>query len=71
MDKDKIIILVKILESNTKILNSYKKILNNTDNLEENITRKFKDKDDENKFIKELVDSSNDYYFQISKNFLN
>jgi hypothetical protein len=70
MDKDKIILLVKILESNTKTLNSYKKILINIDNLEENINRKFKDKDGENKFIKELVDSSNDYYFQISKNFL-
>ncbi len=70
MEKDKIILLVKILESNTKILNSYKKIINKVDILEENINRKFKDKDEENKFIKELVDSSNDYYFQISKNFL-
>ncbi len=70
MEKYKIILFVKILESNTKILNSYKKIINKVDILEENINRKFKDKDEENKFIKELVDSSNDYYFQISKNFL-
>ncbi len=70
MEKDKIILLVKILESNTKILNSYKKIINKVDILEENINRKFKDKDEENKFIKELVDSSNDFYYQISKNLL-
>jgi hypothetical protein len=70
MEKEKILLLVKILESNTKILNSYKKIINKVDILEENINRKFKDKDEENKFIKELVDSSNDFYYQISKNLL-
>ncbi len=70
MEKENIINLVKILESNSKLLNSYKKIIKKIEDLEENITRKFKDKDDENKFIQQIIESSNDNYYKISKNLL-
>lgn len=70
MDKDKIVLLVKILESNIKILNNYKKILNKIEKLEDNITRKFKDREEENLFLQEIIESSNDNYYKISKNCL-
>ncbi len=70
MDKDKIVLLVKILESNIKILNNYKKISNKIEKLEENITRKFKDREEENLFLQEIIESSNDNYYKISKNCL-
>jgi len=71
MDKDQILILVRILESNTKILNSYKNILNKVDKIEENISRKFNDKDEENKFMQQIIESSNNNYYIISQNCLN
>jgi hypothetical protein len=70
LEKDKIIALVKILETNSKLLNSYKKILLKIEKMEDNIIRKFKDKEEENKFLEKIVDTSNDYYFNISKNCL-
>ena len=70
MDKDQILILVQILESNTKILNSYKNILNKVDKIEENISRKFNDRDEENKFMQQIIESSNNSYYTISQNCL-
>ena len=70
MDKEKIVSLIKILESNIKILGTYKKILSKIDNLEEIITRKFKDREEENLFLQEIIESSNDNYYKISKNCL-
>jgi hypothetical protein len=70
MDKDQILILVRILESNTKILNSYKSILNKVEKIEENISRKFNDKDEENKFMQQIIESSNNSYYTISQNCL-
>jgi vacuolar-type H+-ATPase subunit E/Vma4 len=70
LEKDKIISLVKILESNSKLLDSYKKILKKIEKMEDEIIRKFKDKEEENKFLEKIVDTSNDYYFTISKNCL-
>jgi len=71
MENNKIKTLVKILESNSKLLLSYKNILKKIDVLEENISKKFKDKEEENNFIQQIIDSSNDNYFRISKNCLN
>ena len=68
MEKDKILSLVKILESNSKLLDSYKKILNKIEKIEDTMIKKFKDREDENKFLEKLIDSSNDYYYCISKN---
>ena len=68
LEKDKIISLVKILESNSKLLDSYKKIIKKLEKMEDEIIRKFKDKEEENKFLEKIVDTSNDYYFTISKN---
>jgi hypothetical protein len=70
MNKEKILTLVKILESNTKLLQSYKKINKKIEDLEENISKKFKDKEEENKFIQQIIDTSNDNYYRISKNCL-
>ena len=70
LEKDKIISLVKILESNSKLLDSYKKILKKIEKMEDEIIRKFKDKEEENKFLEKIIDTSNDYYFTISKNCL-
>ena len=70
LEKDKIISLVKILESNSKLLDSYKKIIKKIEKMEDEIIRKFKDKEEENKFLEKIVDTSNDYYFTISKNCL-
>ncbi len=71
LDREKIIDLVKILESNNKLLVSYKKIIKKIEVMEENISRKFINKDEENKFMEKIIESSNDYYFRISKNCLN
>ena len=70
MEKEKILTLVKILESNTKLLQSYKKINKKIEDLEENISKKYKDKEEENKFIQQIVETSNDNYYRISKNCL-
>lgn len=70
MDKEKILTLVKILESNTKLLQSYKRINKKIEDLEDNISRKFKDKEEENKFIQQIVETSNDNYYRIAKNCL-
>jgi hypothetical protein len=70
LEKEKIISLVKILESNSKLLNSYKKILLKIDKMEDDLIKKFKDKEEENNFIEKIIDTSNDYYFTISKNCL-
>lgn len=70
MEKEKILTLVKILESNTKLLQSYKKINKKIEDLEDNISKKFKDKEEENNFIQQIVETSNDNYFRISKNCL-
>ncbi len=71
LEKDKIILLVKILESNSKMLDSYKKIIRKIQKTEDEIIRKFKNKEEENKFLEKIVDTSNDYYYIISKNCLN
>ncbi len=71
LEKDKIILLVKILESNSKMLDSYKKIIRKIQKTEDEIVRKFKNKEEENKFLEKIVDTSNDYYYIISKNCLN
>lgn len=68
MEKDKIISLVNILESNSKLLDSYKKILYKIEKIEDTIIKKIKDREDENKFLEKLIDSSNNYYYSISKN---
>jgi vacuolar-type H+-ATPase subunit E/Vma4 len=68
LEKDKIISLVKILESNSKLLDSYKKIIKKIEKMEDEIIRKFKDKEEENKFLEKIIETSNDYYFTISKN---
>ena len=70
MNKEKILTLVKILESNTKLLQSYKKINKKIEDLEENISKKYKDKEEENKFIQQIIETSNDNYYRISKNCL-
>lgn len=71
LEKDKIILLVKILESNSKMLDSYKKIIRKIQKTEDEIIRKFKNKEEENKFLEKIVDTSNDYYYIISKNCIN
>jgi len=71
IDKDNMVLLVKIVESNINLLDTYKKLLSKIDTLEETILRKFKDKDEENQFIQEIVDSANNNYYKISKNCLN
>ena len=68
MEKDKIISLVRILESNSKLLDSYKKILNKIEKIEDTLVKKIKDREEENKFLAKLVETSNDYYYSISKN---
>jgi len=68
MEKDKIISLVRILESNSKLLDSYKTILNKIEKIEDTLVKKIKDREDENKFLAKLVETSNDYYYSISKN---
>ena len=68
IDKDNIILLVKIVESNLKLLETYKKLLNKLDILEENISRKFNDRDEENLFIHEIIESANNNYYKIAKN---
>ena len=68
MEKEKIISLVRILESNSKLLDSYKKILNKIEKIEDTLVKKIKDREDENKFLAKLVETSNDYYYSISKN---
>lgn len=70
IEKDKIIVLVKILESNSKLLDSYKNIIKKIEKMEDEIIRKFRDKDEENNFLEKIVDTSNDYYYIISKNCL-
>jgi hypothetical protein len=70
MNKEKILTLVKILESNTKLLQSYKKINKKIEDLEENISKKYKDKEEENRFIQQIIETSNDNYYRISKNCL-
>ena len=49
-------------------MDSYKKILNKIEKIEDTMIKKFKDRADENKFLEKLIDSSNDYYYSISKN---
>ncbi len=71
LEKDKIILLVKILESNSKMLDLYKKIIRKIQKTEDEIVRKFKNKEEENKFLEKIVETSNDYYYIISKNCLN
>ena len=68
MEKDKIISLVRILESNSKLLDSYKKILNKIEKIEDTLVKKIKDREEENKFLAKLIETSNDYYYSISKN---
>ena len=70
MENNNIILLVKILESNMKLLNSYKKVIKKIDDLEENIIIKFKDKDNENTIIRDIINESNDNYYKISLNCL-
>jgi len=71
LEKDKIILIVKILESNNKLLNSYKKIIKKIEKTEDEIIEKFKDKAEENKFLENIINTSNDYYYTISKNCIN
>ncbi len=70
INKEKLLDLIKIVESNLKLINLYKNIIKKIDTMESNISQKFEDKEEENKFIKNIVDTSNDYYYRISKNCL-
>jgi len=70
MDKTKIVGLIKIIESNNKLLNSYKRIINKIESLEEELSKKFKNKEEENKFMDQIIESSTDYYYLISQNCL-
>jgi hypothetical protein len=70
LNKNNLILFIKIIQLNTKLLNNYKNILSNIETLEKKLTQKINSKISENSNQIDLLNKTLDYYTIISHNLI-